>query len=154
MRFGLGAKFTVTVLIILTGTMAADTYYFVRSSTQLQEQQLHERGLVLGRLISLISPQAILAFDYLQLNDYTREVSSQPDVVYGVIVTPQGMPISSYFNASDSTIKNYVNPATSKDVARTLQQLASDEDLLKLEFPIVHNEVVLGRFLVGISLHS
>src|SRR5215204_1856879 len=105
MRFGLGAKFTVAVLVILTGTMAADTYYFVRSSTQLQEQQLHERGRVLGRLISLISPQAILSFDYLQLNDYTREVCSQPDVVYGVIVSPQGVPVSSYINTSDPSIR-------------------------------------------------
>src|SRR5690242_6375513 len=96
MQFGLGAKFTIAVLLILTGTIAADTYYFVHNSMQRQEQQLHERGRVLGRLISLISPQAILSFDYLQLNDYTREVCSQPDVVYGVIVTPQGVPISSY----------------------------------------------------------
>src|SRR5215210_5103075 len=101
MRFGLGAKFTATVLLILAGTLAANTYYFVRSSTRLQEQQLSERGRALGRLISLISPQAILAFDYLQLNDYTREVSAQPDVVYGAIVTPQGAPISSYFKTSD-----------------------------------------------------
>jgi diguanylate cyclase len=154
MRFSLGAKFTATVLLILTATMAANTYYFVRTSIHLQEQELQERGRVLGRLISLISPQAILAFDYLQLNDYTRELSSQPDVVYGVIVTPQGMPISSYFNASESTTKNRVNPVTPNDVARTLQQLATDEELLKFEFPIVHNEVVLGRFLVGISRHS
>ena len=104
MQIGLGAKFTVAVLLILAGTMAADTYYFVRTSQERQEQQLHERGRVLGRLISLISPQAILAFDYLQLNDYTREVCSQPDVVYGVIVTPQGVPISSYFKGPDASI--------------------------------------------------
>ena len=62
-RFSLGAKFTATVLLILAATMAANTYYSVRTSTRLQEQQLRERGHTLGRLISLISPQAILAFD-------------------------------------------------------------------------------------------
>ena len=40
MRFGLGAKFTVTVLLILTGTMAANTLYFVRTATRLQERCL------------------------------------------------------------------------------------------------------------------
>ena len=151
MRLGLGAKFTATVLLILTGTMAANTFYFVRTSTELQEQQLSERGRVLGRLISLISPQAILAFDYLQLNDYTREVSSQPDVVYGIILTPQGVPISSYFRGSDNSIRDRLDAAGREGVMRVLQTLGGPEELLNLEFPIVHNEVVLGRFLVGMS---
>jgi diguanylate cyclase len=155
MRFGLGAKFTVTVLLILTGTMAANTLYFVRTATRLQEQQLHERGRLLGRLISLISPQAILAFDYLQLNDYTREVSSQPDIVYGLILTPQGVPISSYVRGgSEPAIKQRLEDVESERLVPTLQRLAGENDLINLEFPIVHNQVVLGRFLVGISRES
>src|SRR5918999_1131291 len=129
MRFGLGAKFTATVLLILTGTMAATTYYFVRTSTRLQEQQLRERGHALGRLISLISPQAILAFDYLQLNDYTREVSSQPDVIYGVIVTPQGLPISSHFNGAHTQIKQRLSGASAQDVLKTLQAVGGEDKL-------------------------
>ncbi len=83
MRLGLSAKFTITVLVILLCTMAANTLYFLGTSTRLHEQQLLERGRALGRLVSLISPEAILGFDFLLLNDYTREVSSQPDVAYG-----------------------------------------------------------------------
>ena len=88
MRLGLSAKFTITVLVILLCTMAANTLYFLGTSTRFHEQQLLERGRALGRLVSLISPEAILGFDFLLLNDYTREVSSQPDVVYGVIRRP------------------------------------------------------------------
>src|SRR6185295_6555982 len=101
MRLGLGAKFTVTVLVILLCTMAANTRYFLGTSTRLHEQQLLERGRALGRLVSLISPEAILGFDFLLLNDYTREVSTQPDVVYGAILTPQGVPISYHVDTSD-----------------------------------------------------
>lgn len=154
MRIGLGAKFALTVLLILTATMAADTYYSVRTSTELQEEQLRQRGRALGRLISLISPQAILAFDYLQLNDYTREVSSQPDVVYGVVVSAQGAPISSYIKASDSSIGQRLKAAGASGLMRTLEGLMDGDELLKLEFPIVHNEVLLGRFLVGMSRES
>ena len=154
LRFGLGAKFTATVLLILAGTMAANTYYFVRTSTFLQEKQLNERGRALGRLISLISPQAILAFDYLQLNDYTREVSAQPDVVYGVIVTPHGAPVSAYFRSADNSIRQRLEAAGPSGLMSTLQTLGGQDELLNLEFPIVHNQVVLGRFLVGMSRQS
>ena len=154
MQIGLGTKFTVAVLLILAGTMAANTYYFVRTSQERQEQQLHERGRVLGRLISLISPQAILAFDYLQLNDFTREVCSQPDVVYGVIVTPQGVPISSYIKGSDPAFKQRLEAAGPDGLVSTLKSLGAQDELLNLEFPIIHNKVSLGRFLVGMSRES
>src|SRR5688572_330253 len=154
MRLGVGAKFTLTVLVILAGTMAVNTFHFLRTWSSFHEQQLEERGRALGRLISLISPEAILGFDFLLLNDYTREVSSQPDVVYGVIVTPQGVPISSYMDNSDPLIKRRVEGAAAKDVMKLLKQLDGQEGLIQLQFPITHNDVELGRFFVGLSRQS
>jgi diguanylate cyclase len=154
MRLRLGAKFTITVSIILVATIAANTLYFLGTSSRFHEQQLLERGRALGRLISLISPDAILGFDFLLLNDYTREVSSQQDIVYGVIVNPQGVPISSYVNDADPLVKKQVNAADTKDIPKLLQKLDGQADLIQLQFPITHNNALLGRFLVGISRQS
>ena len=60
MRLGLGTKFTLTVLAILAATMAANTFFYLHSSTRFHEEQLIERGHALGRLVSLVSPDAIL----------------------------------------------------------------------------------------------
>ncbi len=154
MRLGLGAKFTLTVLTILAATMAANTLYYLETSNRFYEEQLVERGRALGRLISLVSPEAILGFDYLLLNNYTREVSSQQDVVYGVIVNPQGMPISSYIKDSDPLIKKYAGAGKPQDISKLLEKLHGQPELIQLEFPIAHNSVLLGRFLVGISRES
>jgi diguanylate cyclase (GGDEF)-like protein len=154
LRFGLSAKFIATLLVILTATMAANTWYAVHTSMQRQEEQLHERGRALGRLVSLISPQAILAFDYLQLNDYTREVSSQPNVVYGIIVTPAGMPMSAYIRGANAATTQQFQADGQSSLSTALREISSDGDLIALEFPIVHNRVELGRFLVGLSRES
>jgi diguanylate cyclase (GGDEF)-like protein len=151
MRLGLGAKFTLTVLTILAATMAANTLYFLETSTRFHEQQVVERGRALGRLIALVSPEAILGFDYLLLNNYTREVASQQDVVYGVILNSQGVPISSYVDDTDPIIKTRFGSTKPKDILKLLQALDGQADLIQLEFPITHNDAVLGRFLVGIS---
>ncbi len=153
MRLGLGAKFTLTVLTILATTMTVNTLYYLETSSRFSEQQLVERGRALGRLISLVSPEAILGFDYLLLNNYTREVSSQQDVVYGVIMNPQGVPISSYIKDSDPLIKKHSGEAK-PDIPKLLEKLNGQAELIQLEFPIAHNGVLLGRFLVGISRHS
>jgi diguanylate cyclase (GGDEF)-like protein len=154
MRLSLGAKFTITVSIILVATIAANMLYFLNTSKQFHEQQLTERGHALGRLIALISPDAILGFDLLLLNDYTREVSSQQDIVYGVIVNPKGVPISAYVNEADPLIKRQFSAEGAKDIPKLLLQLDGQPGLIQLQFPIAHNKQVLGRFLVGISRQS
>ena len=154
MRLGLGAKFTLAVLTILAGTMAANTFYFLETSSRFHEEQLVERGRALGRLVSLVSPDAILGFDVLLLNDYTREVSTQPDVVYGVIVNPQGAPISSYIDHADPLLQKRLGARQSNDIPTLLQELDGHAELIRLEFPITHNNVVLGRFVLGMSRHS
>src|SRR5262245_17207745 len=154
MRLGLSAKFTITVLAILVCTMTANTLYFIGTSSRFHEQQLLQRGRALGRLISLISPDAILGFDFLLLNDYTREVSSQPDVVYGVIVSPQGVPISFHVDATEPFVKKRARAGRSIEAAQLMQKPEGLDDLIRLEFPITHNDVLLGRFLVGLSRES
>ena len=154
MRLSLGAKFTLTVLIILTVTMAANTFYFLDTSARFHEKQLVERGRALGGLISLVSPDAILGFDFLLLNDYTREVSSQQDVVYSAIVSPKGLPLSSSVDDTDPLIRKLLGAAKPNDIPTLLQKLDGQTELIQLKFPIIHNKVLLGRFLVGISRQS
>lgn len=153
-RLSLGAKFTIIVSIILVGAMAANALYFLGTASRFHEQQLLERGRALGRLIALISPDAILGFDYLLLNDYTREVSSQPDIVYGVIVNPKGALISSYINESDPLVKLQPGLRTPTEMPDLLKKLSGHEDLIELQFPIVHNKTEIGRFSLGISRQS
>jgi diguanylate cyclase (GGDEF)-like protein len=151
MRLSLGAKFTLIVLAILAGTMAVNTTYSLRASTRFQEEQLIERGRALGHVIALVSPDAILGYDFLLLNEYAREVTSQPDVVYGVFVNPQGVPMTSHIDRSNPLIVKHLDPDAPSDILQLLARLDNPEELIKLEFPIAHNDVVLGRFLVGIG---
>ncbi|HVQ60531.1 MAG TPA: hypothetical protein VMS53_00460, partial [Burkholderiales bacterium] len=108
MQLGLGAKFTLTVLVFLAATTAINTVYDLEASARFHEQQLVERGRALGRLIALVSPEAILGYDFLLLNDYTREVSTQPDVVYGAIVNPEGELLSSHIDETEPFVKKHL----------------------------------------------
>jgi len=151
MRLGLGTKFILAVLAILSATMAVNTLYWLGTSTRFHESQLLERGRALGRLISLISPEAILSFDFMVLNDYTREVASRPDVVYGVIVNPQGAALSSHFSATDPGLRMRVEAAQPGDLPKLLRELGVHQGWIHLEFPITHDSASLGTFQVGLS---
>jgi len=150
MRLGLGAKFTLTVLVFLAATTAASTLYDLEASSRFHEQQLVERGQALGRLIALVSPEAILGFDFLLLNDYTREVSTQPDVVYGVILSPDGELLSSHIDEAEPFVKKHMREGA-RDAGELLKLRATQNELINLSFPITHDGKVLGYFLVGLS---
>ena len=142
MRLGLGAKFTLTVLIFLAATTAANTFYDLEASARFHEQQLVERGRALGRLIALVSPEAILGFDFLLLNDYTREVSTQPDVVYGAIVSPEGELLSSHLDETEPFVKKHM-PKGPRNALDLLRLQAAREELINLRFPISHDGKIL-----------
>jgi diguanylate cyclase (GGDEF)-like protein len=150
MQLGLGAKFTLTVLIFLAATTAINTVYDLEASARFHEQQLVERGRALGRLIALVSPEAILGYDFLLLNDYTREVSTQPDVVYGAIVNPDGELLSSHIDDAEPFVKKHLRDGP-HDARELLKLQVTRDELINLRFPISHDGKVLGHFLVGLS---
>ncbi|AYH46074.1 EAL domain-containing protein [Azoarcus sp. DN11] len=154
----LASKFILTVAGILSVTLAPNAWFFLRSQHHLLEQQLNERGRVLGSLIALISPEAILGLDFLTLDAYAREVSRQRDVVYGVIVDNDGRPLTSYVDGEDPHIRSrlaidgrapdHLPPPRLQTLVR---ELAALPDVIPIEFPIVHDGHPLGRLQVGIS---
>lgn len=154
----LASKFILIVAGILSVTLALNSYFFLHSQSRILEQQLNERGRVLGHLIALISPEVILGLDFLTLNEYAREVTRQRDIVYGVIVDNDGMPLTSYVNGADPRVlaalgvhgpaPNHVPPSRMRPLIETLAGLP---ELIPMDFPILHDGRVLGHLRVGIS---
>lgn len=154
----LASKFILIVAGILSVTLALNAYFFLHSQNRILEEQLNERGRVLGRLIALISPEAILGLDFLTLNGFAREVSQQRDVVYGVIFDRDDRPLTSYVNGGDPVVRaglgldgpapDHLSPP---ELGMLTTRLAQRPDVISAEFPILHDGRLLGRLRVGIS---
>ncbi|MEH6823498.1 MAG: EAL domain-containing protein [Motiliproteus sp.] len=151
MKLRLGTKFILIVVGILSITLAANSVLFLRAQNSLLESQLVAQGKALGRFVSLVSPAAILGYDFLLLNEYAREVSLQRDVVYGVIVDPDGRPLTNFINRDNHQITDLIVEGQYPHMAELLPQLQRDPELIALEFPITNDGAVLGAFKVGLS---
>ena len=151
-RRRLGVKFSVIVVGILALTLGVSTSLMLRDQQRILEEQLSERGRVLGHFIALISPDAILGFDFLRLNEFAREVTRQRDVTYGIIVDPDGRPLTSYVNLDDPLIRPLV-PAGEQypNLGVLVRELDSHADLIAMGFPIIHDGTPIAHLLVGIS---
>ena len=143
---------------ILLATMGINAFFFVQGQNQVLENQLRERGQVVGNLVALISPEPLLGLDFLTLNDYSREVSRQRDVVFAVILDPKDSPLTNYLNVADPLIAETVGsvagaqaPFSPAAVREIVARLSARPDLLPMKFPIVHDGKTLGSLQIGIS---
>ena len=143
---------------ILLATMGINAFFFVQGQNQVLENQLRERGQVVGNLVALISPEPLLGLDFLTLNDYSREVSRQRDVVFAVILDPKDSPLTNYLNVADPLIAETVGsvagaqaPFSPAAVREIVARLSARPDLLPMKFPIVHDGNTLGSLQIRIS---
>lgn len=152
MKIGLGAKFVLLVIIILSATMSVTTIYANKSQSKVFHDQLYEKLNQLGSFISLISTDAMLANDYTLLEDYMKEAVSRPDMVYGVILDPRGFTLTSHLNRAKKEIRQAVNRSRSEDLKKIFRELKKDSSIVFRDFTIRLDEEVIGKVRLGISL--
>lgn len=148
----LGGRFIFVVVIILSVTLAINAIYSISTHKDKARQQLLEQGQTLGRYVALTSAEAILALDFVSLNNYMEDLTSERDIVAGIVLDPADQPITSI------PPRNF--PGLKKSPREQNLSVADALDLLRdppsniqlLEFPIVHGEQQLGRLVIAISL--
>jgi len=145
----LGFKFIFLIIVILTVTMGATTYFVVRKFNQIQLENLQTQGQELGRFVSLISPEPIFNYDFDTLNDYMKETSHRQDVVYAVLLSPEGAAMTSYLNEENPYVKKYKQD----NILQTLSLLEKDSGIIPMEFPVKFEAEVIGVVHLGVSDH-
>jgi len=141
--FKIGAKFIVTIVVILSITMGISAYYmhnlqkitfFVNQEKQTQVQ---------ASFVASISEEAILSHDYITLDRIVEELIEQEDIVHSNITTRQGLVMTSYVNKSDNRIsklylsnqnldRNNINKTLHKitNVYLSKQPILADQDIV------------------------
>ncbi len=162
-RYGLRERFlpVLGIVVIVSMTVLGASLYFSQRQITLDRfqqdthnlrQVLRDKGNAYSTFLARIAPHGILSHDYLLLEGYVEELSSDPDVVYAVILNRAGKPITHF-------LKKYVAPtkpvaAVNVDPGEFSQSLArarADESLLRVRREISYNENVLGSVEVGLS---
>jgi len=102
--FKLGAKFIVTIVVILSITMGVSAYYmhYLQKINFFENQQ--KQTQVQASFVASISEEAILSHDYITLDRIVQELVELEDIVHSNITTSEGLVMTSYVNKSDARI--------------------------------------------------
>ncbi len=152
----LGAKFVVLVIAILSITLGVTTSLVVKSQNKVFAESLDEKGKLLGYFASLISPEAILAYDFATLNQTMKDLTHQKDMVYSVVTSKNKSAMSSYVNYKNKFISRALRELKLKKLglvhwAKVIKQLQANKNIIHFKFPIKSDGDVLGEINIGLS---
>lgn len=162
-RYGLRERFlpVLGIVVIVSMTALGASLYFSQRQITLDrfEQETHnlrqvlrDKGNAYSTFLARIAPQGILSHDYLLLESYVEELSSDPDVVYAVILNRSDKPITHFLKkyVADLDLEPAVN-VTPEQFMPSLTRARADNDLLTVRRDILYHDTILGGVEVGLS---
>lgn len=162
-RHGLRARFLPVLGIFVAVSMAVlgTSLFFnqrqitldrFEQDTRNLRQVLQDKGNAYSTFLARIAPQGILSHDYLLLEGYVEELSSDSDVVYAVILNRANQPITHFLKKNDAPH----DPANAVNVMpehfmQSLAKARANKELLIIKRKILYDDINLGNVEVGLS---
>mgnify|MGYP000232788654 CR=1 FL=1 len=94
----LGHRFAVILTVVLAVTMSASAYLSYNNERALLRAHVGEQARAIGNFVALISPQALLSYDYQTVEIYVREIARAQDVVLAALLDTKGRPLLQAYN--------------------------------------------------------
>ncbi len=153
MTLRLGSKFILLVVVILSTTLGLSALYSLHVQNRLLQEQLFEKVRILGESAVPIGTEAILAFDFVALDNYVRDITRRQDIVFSVFLDAQRQPLTSYLDLRNPHISALATDDRRLSISEVLQayQGGQDPQVVLREFPIVHRGAPIGYLVLGVS---
>ncbi|MFK5891987.1 MAG: response regulator [Pseudomonadota bacterium] len=167
-NYSLSTKLLLMLATILVSSLISAVIFFNYFKHQEIQNVLHEKGKLLGHFVAKITPESILTYDFITLNDNIYEISHQQDFIYAVITLKEDNPLTnntneafisankevaatSYLNYDKPEISSAASFLGSKELMPIVRYLQTQESIFHMEFPVIHEGQQLGTVLIGIS---
>jgi len=122
--------------------LGAAAGYFTSNQQQLLADSLKHKAETLGNFVALISPDAIVSFDISTLDKFVKQLSTDPDIKFSVILNNEGKALTTYLP----------EPLTLQQVNQWISHTANagqKHRVSTLHFPIHHYQDKLGEVVIG-----
>lgn len=159
---GIQAKFLIALAIFVTlcMTLLGVTMFFnelrimnqrLEQETETLTQVLKDKASAASTFLARIAPPAIFAYDYLLLESYVEELSSDSDTVFAVILNPSGAPLTHFLKREDPYFRRLHATLEPANFTAILTRLRNDPALVIARRAIEYEGTRLGIAEVGLS---
>jgi diguanylate cyclase (GGDEF)-like protein/PAS domain S-box-containing protein len=142
-------RFLFWISVVLVLTLGGSAYHVYSAQQALLEHKLISKVDAIGRFIALISPEAIYSYDVTTMDRYIRQISDDEDVRFAQILSPVGLPMTTYLPA-DIQSQKLAQWISKLDSTNGVKRNPFDP-VMTCAFPIIENGENLGRVIIGLD---
>ena len=153
----LAGKFILPIATILTITLGGSAMHTYTEDKNAAYNSMINKIDNLGQLFVQISPNAILSYDFESLNNFMESLTHTEDIVYAVIVSPEGNPMTSYidinneFISKDNHNHSHKHDFDRHDIINLMKEVGLHSQVTQKIYPINIEKQELGNIYVGLS---
>ena len=153
----LTGKFILPIATILTFTLGGSAMYTYTKDKNSAYDSINTKVDNLSKLFVQISPNAILTYDFESLNNFMESLTHTEDIVYAVIVSPEGNAMTSYMDEGSEFISNenhdhpHDHNIKKYDILNMMKEVNTHAQVTQKIYPIIIEKTELGNIYVGIS---
>lgn len=147
----LGVRFSVIIVSVLLTTIIIGSYFYMNSQYKYSVDRLEKTGSMLAHFVARISPDAVLSYDFETMDRYVQDVNKQEDIIYAVILGPNGLKMTSYLDTGNELINELANDLKSDDINSIITLLDKNSSVISLRAPILSNNERIGTVGIGLS---
>lgn len=148
----IGRQFVLFIASIILLALLGSAYLQYEREKQSAFNKLAEKGQSIGHLLSSMSVDPMLIYDNQTINEFARNTSQQPGVVYAVYLDNEKYALTNYFNQNLASVAQTMQAAPlENDPYGTLTMLLERDDILHQTFAVEFNQQQLAEIYIGLD---
>jgi len=119
----------------------------------IQLTNLEQRAEDQAEFLSAVSPEAVLDWDFLTLEQLMKQTNVDDDIVYSIVLDPQGKPLTRFINQDEPIIAEAMEfTASEGDILALISAVAQNPVVHEIRKPIISGGQSLGEIRLGYSI--
>lgn len=118
------------------------------------EISLQTKAESMAELVADLSPTIILTFDFDVLDDYSKALARDPDIVLAYVTNMDGDILTTFKNEQDAAIRTLIPNIEEISIQELVENLKGTDSILTVQRQIVQDDLPLGQVILFASRAS
>ncbi|MEG3638899.1 ATP-binding protein [Magnetococcus sp. PR-3] len=157
MRLGLSTRFILFISSLLLIASVVSSLLIIQLEKRFLKDQFSQRANALGQFVANISPDAILSYDFVQLEHFAEMLMDQPDLILSAIVDRGGNPLAIHQNDHLPAALQFSHEGSLFEIDafnNMLHFYKQQPDAIWFSYPIRYQRTMLGEVIIILDRSS
>lgn len=143
------------LLIIALGLVIGQlsfSFFTIYANFRTAHRGLNHKAETQARIVASLGPEYILTNNFLPLENLIKQVTAEPEIVYLVILAPDGRPLTNHIDQNDPNIQLVLETSPNLTKVELIAAINRNPDIRTKSQTMILNNKVMGDVHLGYTV--